>query len=231
MTQAYRRLLWPAATTVAMLVVLLALGFWQVQRLHWKQDVIARIARAEAAPPTPLAADPEPYSKVVVQGRLREDLAAQYGAEVRETPIGPKMGAHAIVPLERDNAPALLVDLGWVPLTPNAALERFASPVSLTGFVHPPEDRGWFSATDNMAERRFYTLDPTTIAAALRLENAEPYVLVVIGPKPASLWPEPAHRLPRPLNNHLSYAITWFGLAVALVVVFVVYARKGFEHA
>ena len=214
-----------------MLIVLIGLGSWQVQRLHWKQDAIARIAHAEANAPMPLTADPAPYSKVVVQGHLREDLAVQYGAEVRETPSGPKMGAHTIVPLEREHAPPLLVDLGWVPLMPNAALERPDNPVSLTGYVHPPEARGWFSATDNAVERRFYTLDPPAIAAALRLAKTEPFVLIALGPKPASLWPEPAHRLPRPSNNHLSYAITWYGLAAALVVVFLVYARKGAPHA
>jgi surfeit locus 1 family protein len=217
--------------TAAMLIVRIGLGTWQVQRLHWKQDAIARIAHAEANAPMPLTANPAPYSKVVVQGNLRDDLSVQYGAEVRETPTGTKMGAHAIVPLEREHAPTLLVDLGWVPLKPNAALGHPANPVTLTGFVHPPEERGWFNATDNAVERRFYTLDPPAIAGALRLPPTEPYVLTVLGPKPASLWPEPAHRLPRPSNNHLAYAITWFGLAAALVVVFLIYARKGTSHA
>lgn len=217
--------------TMAMLVVLIGLGTWQVQRLHWKQDAIARLTHAEANDPTPLTAHPAPYSKVVAQGRLRDDLSVLYGAEVRETPTGPKLGAHTIVPLEREHAPTLLVDLGWVPLLTNTPRERPTDPVNLTGFVHPPEDRGWFSATDNAAERHFYTLDPMAIGAALRLTNIEPYVLVVLGPKSASLWPEPAHRMPRPANNHLAYAITWYGLAVALVAVFLVYARKGNPHA
>ena len=231
MTANARRLLWPAVMTIAMLIVLIGLGSWQVQRLHWKQDVIGRLTRAEANAPIPLTADPASYAKVMAAGRLRGDLNVLVGAEVRNTPAGPKMGAHLIVPLERDNAPTLLVDRGWVPLAPSKPLDQPSDPVSLTGFVHPSDKPGWFSATDNQAERHFYTLNPAAIAAALRLTNVEPYVLVVLGPKPASLWPEPAQHLPRPPNNHLAYVITWYGLAAALVVIFWVYARKGASHA
>jgi surfeit locus 1 family protein len=179
----------------------------------------------------PLTADPQPYAKVVAEGTLRSDLSVLYGAEVRETPVGPKMGAHFIEPLERGGMPALLVDRGWVPLTPNTPLDLPAGPVSVTGFMHPPEIAGWFSAADNVAERHFYTLNPAAIAVALRLPAVEPFVLVVLGPAPASLWPEPAHHLPQPPNNHLSYVITWYGLAAALAVIFLVYARKGVRHA
>ena len=72
----------------AMLAVLLGLGTWQVERLHWKLDVLAQIARAEAAPAVPLPAEPDPFTKVQVTGQLRDDLAASYGAEVRDTPAG-----------------------------------------------------------------------------------------------------------------------------------------------
>ena len=226
MKQAARRLLGPAVMTLVMLIVLIGLGTWQVQRLNWKQDVIARIAQAEANAPIPLAANPAPYAKIVVEGRLRQDLKALVGAEVRDTPTGPKMGAHLLVPLERDHAPTLLVDRGWVPLAPAGPLDLPESPVSLTGFIHPPETPGWFSAADNQAERHFYTLNPAAIAAALRLPDVEPFVLVVLGPKPASLWPEPAKHLPRPPNNHLAYVMTWYGLAVALLVIFTIFARQ-----
>jgi surfeit locus 1 family protein len=229
-TPGVRRLLWPAVMTSVMLIVLIGLGTWQVQRLHWKEEVLARIARAEASAPIPLGAAPLPYAKVETTGHLRADLTVLVGAEVRETPKGPKMGAHLIEPLERDGAPPLLVDRGWVPLTPTGPLDLPAEPVRLTGFVHPPEAPGWFSATDNTAERHFYTLDPVAIGAALRLNGTEPFVLVVLGPKPATRWPEPAQHLPRPPNNHLTYVITWYGLAAALVAIFTIYARKGSKH-
>ena len=52
-----------------------------------------------------------------------------------------------------------------------------------------------------------------------------PFTLMALGDAPPEHWPEPAQHLPRPPNNHLSYAITWYGLAAALVAVFVALAR------
>ena len=216
--------------TIVMEIVLIGLGTWQVHRLHWKEDILARIAKAESAPPIQLGAHPSMFAKVDIAGHLRGDLTALYGAEVRDTATGPKMGAHLIEPLERAGAPTVLVDRGWVPLDPTGPLDLPAGSLTVTGFVHPPEKPGWFSATDNQAERHFYTLDPTAIGAALRLNDVAPYVLVVLGPKTPNRWPEPAQHLPRPPNNHLSYVITWYGLAVALAVIFAIYARKGWKH-
>ena len=101
--------------TAAMLAVLLGLGTWQVERLHWKQDVLSQIARAEAAPAVPLPDTPEPYIKVKATGHLRDDLSASYGAEVRDTPAGTQLGTQLIVPLELDDGIAILVERGWVP--------------------------------------------------------------------------------------------------------------------
>src|SRR5690349_10766168 len=111
----FRRLVWPASFTLAVLAVLIGLGTWQLQRLAWKQGVLRQIERAEAAPAVALPADPEPFEKVRAKGRIRADLSGLYGAEVRETPAGPQMGAHLIAPLERPDAPAVLVDRGWIP--------------------------------------------------------------------------------------------------------------------
>ena len=61
------------------------------------------------------------------------------------------------------------------------------------------------------------------------LHHVASFILVAMGPSPQERYPDPAHHLPRPLNNHLSYAITWYGLAVALVVIFVLWARKALD--
>jgi len=99
--------------------------------------------------------------------------------------------------------------------------------VTVVGFVHPPARAGWFAATDDVAGRRVFSLDPATIGAALGLPAVAPFILVALGPPPALPGaPIPAEHLPRPPNNHLQYAITWYGLAAALAVVFVTYARK-----
>src|SRR5262249_25447197 len=91
-----RRLLWPGVMALAMLTVLVGLGNWQLRRLHWKEDLLAQIARAEAEPAVPLPPAPEAFAKVQVSGRLRADLGASYGAEVRDTPAGTLLGTQLI---------------------------------------------------------------------------------------------------------------------------------------
>jgi surfeit locus 1 family protein len=225
-TARLRPLLWPGLMAAAMLAVLLALGTWQVQRLHWKRGLLAQIARAEAAPAVPMPSDPEPFTKVQLTGRLRDDLAASYGAEVRDTLAGPQLGTQLLVPLERADGDAVLVDRGWVPESRPRAIAKPGGEVTLEGYVRPGDTAGLFSATDNPATRQFYTLDPAAIGAALGLRRVAPYVLVAMGPAPPERFPDPARHLPQPPNNHLSYAITWYGLAAALMVIFILWARK-----
>lgn len=220
-----RRLFWPTLGALIMLLILLALGTWQVHRLHWKEAILAEIARAEAAPPVPLAGNSGPFTKVSVSGRLRNDLAASYGADVRDTATGPQLGTYLIVPLERTNEPTLLVDRGWVPARTSGPINQPQGIVSIAGYIHPADHPGMFSARDDPATRTFYTLDPTTIGATLGLKSVAPFVLIALGPPPVEHYPEPATHLPRPPNDHFIYAVTWYGLAFALVVMFCVWAR------
>lgn len=217
-----RRLLLPGLLSLAALAVLIGLGTWQVERMHWKRAALAAIAAAEARPGVDLPEVPPPFLKVRVTGRLRFDLAALYGAEGRERRSGPVMGAQLLVPLERAAGPPVLVMLGWVPALP---ADRTPREATVEGYVRPPEPAGAFAAKDDTAGRRFYSLDPAVIGPALGLGPVAPYVLVVLG-TPQDGQPEPARTLPRPSDNHLSYAITWYGLALGLIGVFFFFARK-----
>jgi surfeit locus 1 family protein len=220
-----RRLAVPALSTAVMLAVLVVLGSWQVRRLHWKQGLLAEIDAAEQAPAVPLPAAPLPFAKVSVSGHLRADLVAHYAAEVRDLPGGAMLGTQLLVPLERAGAPPVLVDLGWVPgqgWLPTLP----AGEVSLAGFVRTPEHPAWFSARDDAVARQFYTLDPQAIGAALGLARVAPFTLVVLAPGTPGQYPDPARTLPRPPNNHLQYALTWYSLAAVLVVIFAIYVRK-----
>ena len=78
-----------------------------------------RRARRRLAP-----AQPPPFAKVAVTGRLRADLAALYGSDVRDTPEGPVLGAFLIEPLIRAGGPPVLVERGWVPETRRPAARR-----------------------------------------------------------------------------------------------------------
>lgn len=220
-----RRLLWPALTTALMLSVALSFGFWQIQRLAWKTDLLAAIDRGEATAPLPLTADPIPFRRYVATGQFAQNQA-RYSAEVRQGVSGPVMGEHLVGVLVRPGEPPLVVDRGWAadgvaPAVPTGT-------ASVEGYIRLPEHTPWMGASDDPAHKRFYALNPAAIGAALGYPSVAPFTLIAMGP-PGSI-PDPVQALPRPPNDHLSYAVTWFSLAAALIVVFIVYARQAIRQ-
>ncbi|MBC7801583.1 MAG: SURF1 family protein, partial [Gemmatimonadaceae bacterium] len=179
---AARRLLWPGLTTVAMLALAIGLGVWQVQRLAWKTALLADIDRGEAASAIPLPSDPRPFTKVRVEGQLRQDLAALYGIEVRTTRTGPTPGAFLLNPLERPGAPTIIVNRGWVPN--DVPRPTAATPATIEGYIRPPEQPKRFGAADEPAARRFYALDPAAIGASLGIPAVAPFTLVAVSDAP-----------------------------------------------
>ncbi len=222
------RLAGPAMLTAMMLALLIGLGVWQLHRLAWKEAILSRIAGAERSPPVPLGAGADAFTRVSASGTLGAETAA-YADQVNDTPQGPRMGSQQLRLLDRPGLPPVLVDLGWVP--EGAPAPATSGQTTIIGYVRPPDRPTWLSAVDNAAARRFYTLDPAGIGAALGARSVAPLTLVALGhPSPGS-YPQPAETLPQPVNNHLSYALTWFGLAAVLVMVFGVYAGSVIKKA
>jgi surfeit locus 1 family protein len=231
--------------TAVMLLVLLALGSWQVKRLFWKEALLAQIDSAERGSPVALAElqaaagpagganfTPPQFIKISASGTFLPDETALYGAEVRDVASGPAMGAQLIEPMREVNGDVILVDRGWVPLSRPVPLDQPTGEVTVSGYVRLGDSQHWFSAADDPPARRFFTLDPRAIGAAIGRPNIAPFVLVALAAETAAgggveHWPVPARSLPRPPNNHLSYVITWYGLAIALLAIFTIWARKG----
>lgn len=230
----WQRLILPSFLALPVLALLLGLGTWQMQRLGWKQGVLAELAAAQALPPVPAPDNPAPFAHLTATGRLRPGVEALLGLEVR----GPVLGASLIAVLDREGAPPLLVERGWVPLQGGAIL-RPEGEVTLTGYARFADRRSLFAARDDPAGRRFYSFDPRAIAASLGVPDAPPYALAVVVPAaplgpsgfgatpPAQRGPVPdaAHGFPSPGNPHLGYALTWFGLALAWIAIFSLWAR------
>ncbi len=212
---------WSAALATGIAgAILVGLGVWQIHRLHWKLGLLAQIEAAESAPPVPLGdATPKLFTRVQVTGTLRPDRLALYGAEVR----GIHMGAQAMEVLDRPGERPLLVDLGWI-ATDAGPLVPVTGPATIVGYVRLPETPTWLSAADDLESRHFYTLNPVTIGASLGAADVAPFTLVRLGDARKPGAAQPAEALPEPVNNHLQYALTWFGLAAALLGVFVFWA-------
>ena len=217
----------PALGTLFLFAILVGLGTWQLQRLEWKNGLLEAIDHAERLPADPLPLRPRPFEKVIVAGQWLPSVA-HYGVEVRDTPSGPRMGSQLVGVLSRTGAPAVLVVLGWV--TDGVSVVLPSGQVRVVGYVRSGEHRGWLSAGDNARTARFFTLDPAEISKALGVD-VEPFTVVALQDGGAMRFasgsePAAATQLPRPVNNHLSYAATWFALAATLLAVFGAWVRK-----
>lgn len=221
-----KALIWPAFGALFLFVILVTLGLWQVKRLEWKNELLLAIDQAEGRPAVELSAQPRPFEKVIVSGHWLSSLA-HYGVEVRDTHYGPRMGSQVVAVLARPGSPAVLVLLGWI--ADGAPFALPAGEARVIGYVRPQEHSSWLSAGDDAKAARFFTLNTMEIGKDLSVA-VEPYTVVALQTqdveRPISdLGPVPASQLPRPTNNHLSYAATWFGLAATLLAVFGVWVR------
>ncbi|MYN14403.1 SURF1 family protein [Pusillimonas sp. TS35] len=218
-----------------------ALGSWQVQRLHWKRDLIARVnLRINAAPvPAPtrpqwstVTAQADEYRRVTVTGTfLNQDETLVQAA----TDFGA--GFWVLVPLRLTDSSYVLVNRGFV--TPDKRdPARRGSPqpqgvVTVTGLLRMPEPGGGFLRDNDPAAGRWYSRDVAAIGALHGVAPMAPYFIDEIGPDglrqqaeiPAlpDAWPVRGLTVVHFRDNHLSYAITWYILAamVAAAAVFV----------
>lgn len=229
----------PAIAAAICFAILVALGVWQLQRLAWKEALIAQIdARVhqppEALPPQSqwagLKPDDYEYRHVRARGSYLpgEILIFRSSAPAAaDRNAGP--GYQVMAPFALDGGGAVLVNRGFAPLAwkdkPDMRTTPPAGEVEISGLMRGPEERNPFTPADDPAKGLFYTRDPAAMATALKLADPAPFALDLDADPAAKGWPHGGATELNIPNNHLSYAWTWFGLAATLVGVFGVWAR------
>jgi surfeit locus 1 family protein len=230
-------LLIPATLVFAALI---ALGTWQVERKAWKEGLIALLTERLDAPPValPLPASwphldqaRDEYRRVKFDIQYENDKEALvYAAASAFRPDVSGQGYWVFTPAQLSDGSVIMVNRGFVPgnlARPSARAEgQTAGSVDIVGVMRWPEARHWFSPHDDPAHNVWYTRDPAAIAAAKSIGAVAPFYVEQESPLPPGGFPQPGKLVVQLLNNHLQYAITWYGLALVLVVVFVAYAVK-----
>ena len=217
--------------TILGLAVLLGLGTWQLQRLAWKQALIADREANLQAPPMALpdaAAWPElEFRHVRVTGRFRHDREQRFGVQA----IAGQVGHHILTPLIAEDGRAVLVDRGWVPADKVTPATRRAGQVegttTVTGIARYREDDrpGWFTPANQPAESIWYSYDLPALRAATGLDLSPVVIEADAGDDPQVLPRGGQTQVDLP-NNHLQYAITWYGLAGGLLAVYIAFSRR-----
>jgi surfeit locus 1 family protein len=211
---------------------LLILGTWQLQRLAWKAALISAAQAQLAAPAIPLPADglaTIDFRRVAATGSYLHDAAFAFGLSAS----GGEPGARLITPFRLKDGRIILVDRGWLPealLPPNVpqGLQQPTGRTTVDGIARWRGElqRTWLTPNDSPANRRWLSWDIPAIGSALGLP-LEPLQLVLERSEGPAGLPKTEPVKAEFSNDHLNYALTWYGLAVVLVVVYILFS---FSH-
>jgi surfeit locus 1 family protein len=200
----------------------MALGVWQVHRLAWKEELIARVdarlhADAHAAPGrrgwSSVTREADEYRRVFVQGRF--DFAHEVLVHA-STSLGS--GYWVITPLRTDAGDWVLVNRGFIPPELREKVPRGDANASTVGLLRMSEPGGSLLQSNDPLHGRWYSRDVTAIAAHVHLADAAPYFIDQQAATRADdeAWPRPGLTVVQFPNNHLVYALTWFALAAGV---------------
>ena len=226
------------AFSIPVLLILLALGTWQVQRLHWKEGLLARIDERIASEPVPLddiaalyeRGEDVDYRPTVLSGTFLHDRERHYLATWEG-----QSGFFVHTPLRLADGRYIFVNRGFVPYDrkdpatrPQGQVEGETRIVGLAR-VAPGEKPSFLVPDNDLAKNIFYWKDLGAMTRSAGLDPSEVYPFYVDANDAANPGGLPVGgvtliNLP---NNHLQYAVTWYGLAFALVCVLVVFFRGG----
>ncbi|HZP75358.1 MAG TPA: SURF1 family protein [Pseudolabrys sp.] len=229
-----RGLIEPTLFAICGVAALVALGVWQLDRKTWKEGLIAtvtqRITAAPAALPprerwAQLSADKDEYRRVTFPAEFIDDEALVYTAGSAFRPDVSGAGFWVFSPVRLLGGSVVVVNRGFVPTDhrnvrdrPNGMLRGI---VDITGAMRWPEARGLFTPADEPQNGVWYVRDPKLIAEAKHWGAVAPFFIDMEAPQPPGGMPRPGPLVVKLPDNHLQYAITWFGLAAALIGVYV----------
>jgi len=198
------------------------LGVWQVERLFWKLDLIARVeARVTAPPIAPpaarewpaLSADAYEYRHVTATGLFEPEHETLVQAVTERGP-----GFWVMTPLRLADGTTILVNRGFVPPERRDPASRAegnrAGPATVTGLLRISEPGGGFLRANDAANGRWYSRDVEAIASARGLEKVAPFFIDADGTANPGGFPVGGLTVVTFRNSHLVYALTWFALAV-----------------
>ncbi|HWU63235.1 MAG TPA: SURF1 family protein [Ensifer sp.] len=212
--------------TLLFFATFIALGIWQVERLSWKLDLIARVDARVHAPAVSVPdevswsavnAASDEYRHVTASGRFVHDKSALVYASTERGP-----GFWVLTPLQTEKGAIVYVNRGWVPSDRKDAAGRAEGnpegAVQVTGLLRITEPGGTLLRSNDPADGRWYSRDVEAMGTTAGLSRVAPFFIDADDtPNPGGL-PVGGLTIIRFPNSHLSYALTWFAMAALSLV-------------
>jgi surfeit locus 1 family protein len=234
----FRPRLGPSIAVLSMVLLLVGLGTWQIQRMAWKEALIAELTARNSQPPGPLPLDiPDAraleFTPVRLRGEFLHDRELFIGARVYKG----EAGLHVITPFVLTDGRTVLVDRGWVPNNRRApetrAAGQVAGIVTVEGQVRTGGWKGYemFRPANDPEKNVWLWMDLPVMAARTGVNDSLTSLYIAAGASenPGGLPIGGASRL-EVSNNHFGYALTWFTLAIALLVIYVMHQSRPQER-
>jgi surfeit locus 1 family protein len=241
---ARRGILEPTIFAIVGIAILAGLGLWQLDRKVWKENLIAAMTERLAHTPADLPPrdrwgrllpEREEFARVGFPAEFldgQEALVYSAGSALRPDVQGP--GYWVFSPARLAGGSLIIVNRGFVPLDRKDAASRTQGvphgSVDIVGIVRWPETRGLFTPADEPQNSVWYLRDIAAIAAAKKWAVAAPFYIDMEQPVPPGGLPKPGKLQINLPDNHLQYAVTWFGLALALAGVYLVWLTRRFRR-
>jgi Uncharacterized conserved protein len=241
MSAVRRGLLLPSLMVLVAFATLFALGTWQLERKAWKENLIATLTKRFAAaavdlpPPAQwvsLRQDKDEFTRVKFRARYlsgQEAIVWATGSGLRDDVKGP--GIFVFSPATLSSGETIAVNRGFVAdQKPTGETKRppaVEGDVEITGILRWPEPKGWELTTPfDKSAQLWFVRDHAAMAQEYGWPRIAPFYIEREAQQPADGLPPPGALKPNLPNNHLQYAVTWYGLAVVLLGVFVAWLRS-----
>ncbi len=215
-------------------IALIGLGTWQIQRKAWKEGLIAALDAQLAAPPialppatawSTLDRSRDEYRRVTFSATFdngKEALLFAAPSTFRPDVSGP--GYWIFTPAKLVDGAIVMVNRGFVPdgrQNPKTRPQgQITGPIAIVGSMRWPDTRHWFTPADEPEKNLWFAADPQAMAKAKGLGAVAPFYVEQESPVPPGGLPKPGKLMVTLPDNHLQYALTWYGLALVLVIWF-----------
>jgi len=214
-----------SATALAMFAVLIALGVWQVQRLGWKENLLAKIdsrMSMDAVTLPDVIDDPDEweYRRVTVHGHFLKE----HSFLIQPRTHNGKAGYHLVMPFDIQSGGIVYINRGWVSDETRDQVTSPAVDSDVTGVIQIPY-KGMFTPDNDPQNNYWYWPDLGAMGAVSGAVSDYP-VIVTMPPAPAGHAPAGYAVTANLRNNHKLYATFWFGMALIFSVVFIIYQKK-----
>lgn len=211
--------LWATLMTILGFGILCALGTWQLQRLEWKENLIAQINDAykdKARIPAPGFVQITPnkaLKRIRIKGRFEHDKELKIKPRTYEG----KVGYHLLTPFHLSGGGTILVNRGWVP-DKDVSIKRPQGDGYVTGLLREPPRANPFTPANNPDKEEWYLADLEQIKLARNIKKLAPLILYEDSGR--KTYPLAKALKWEPRNDHLQYAIFWFTMAGLLLIIY-----------